>query len=52
LDAVNINEARILKSKPIKPKINGRTLITNSQFDDNGGDDDVSFIDKPDAMRT
>jgi len=47
---VNINKARILKSKPIKPKINGRTLITNSQFDDNGGN--VSFIDKPDAMRT
>jgi hypothetical protein len=49
---VNINKARILKIKPIKPKINGRILIADGQFDGNGRNNNVSFIYKPDVKPT
>ncbi len=49
---MNINKARILKIKPIKPKISGRTLIVDGQFDGDCGDNNVSFIYKPDAKLT
>jgi len=49
---VNINKARILKIKPRKPNISGRILITDSQFDGNCRDNNVSFIYKPDVKPT
>ena len=51
-DAVNINKARILKMKPIKPNISGRMLIADGHFDCDRGSNNVSLIYKPDAKPT
>ena len=48
-DDVNIIKARILKIKPIKPKISGRKVNIDVQFESERGSFNVSLIYKPDV---